>query len=241
MAAAASGITPTPVADLIRVALSPTQPAHPGDGDLTRFHDALTRLYELDDHYGGGGVYTLAVQAVHRIRHLVNRTILRSDTERALLTLAGHAAEHAGWLAYDAGLPGQARYWWFEALHTARHLDSDTLTTSVIASMSLQAAATGQPSDALDLAHCAARAARTRTTPRLASLLSARLAVGHAKTGDRRAAQRALSHAHDCVDQPRHDDDPPLTTLRRDHDGTAVRRLCDWASTMLPESVPAWT
>ena len=78
--------------------------------------------------------------------------------------------------------------------------------------MALQACTSDNPADgreAVDLMGVARRSARAAMTPRLASLLSARQAIGHARAGDRSAAVNAMSDAERFLGSRTPEDDEP--------------------------------
>jgi hypothetical protein len=186
-----------------------SRPTRVGTADLARYRQSLVHLYALDDHYGASSeVYGLTI---HSLRHLLSTLEHASYTPAVgdqLRSITGEVMEHAGWLAFDAGHAHHARYWWLEALHTARMANDDGVEVVVLASMSLAATRYGRGREAADLASTAARVAAARPTPRLVSLLAAREALGHALNGDIAATRRALDRAHTQLDHGRRDEDP---------------------------------
>ncbi len=181
-----------------------------GTPDVNQWQQTLNRLYELDDRYGGGGaVYELSIRSLRQLHYALQRSTYDSATGRELQSIAGTLTEHAGWLAFDAGRHADARYWWREALKTARLTENPELSTVVLASMSLQASKADRSREAVELAQAAQAAARPRTTPRLRSILLAREARGHARAGDASAARKAFHQATVQLDGERKDDDPP--------------------------------
>lgn len=184
------------------------EPRQLGAKDVRTLRADLRRLYELDDHHGGGDVYTMAARTVSSVRRTVENATYREPTGRSLWSMVGEMTEHVGWLAYDAERHDEARRWWLEALHVARLLDDGRVETVVMASMSLQAGRRGSGREAVDLARAAQKAARDAATPRLRSLLYAREALGHSRTRDQVATQRALRRAGTELSRGRSDDDP---------------------------------
>ncbi|MGH3929979.1 MAG: helix-turn-helix domain-containing protein, partial [Pseudonocardiaceae bacterium] len=94
-----------------------------GPEDVVSWQRRLARLYELEAEYGGGVVYELALRSLRQLRRRMRRASYSVSTGDALHTVAGDLTRHAGWLAFDAGLQAEARYWWLEASHTARLVD----------------------------------------------------------------------------------------------------------------------
>jgi hypothetical protein len=179
-----------------------------GAGDVERFRTSLTRLYQLDDHYGGSdSVYELTTRTVRQMRSVMDAATYDPATGRQLLTIAGEVAEHAGWLAYDARRHAEARYWWLEAQHASAMAGDNAAMTVVLASMSLQASEQHRGQAAVDMASAALRASRVQMTPRLKSVLLARESLGHAINGDRSRTFQCLRRSAAGIDQHR-DTDP---------------------------------
>ncbi|MGI9098486.1 MAG: hypothetical protein ACR2H2_08355 [Solirubrobacteraceae bacterium] len=119
----------------------------------------------------------------------------------------GLTAEHAGWLAFDAGRHDDARRWWLEAMQWARLADSERVEVVTMAAMAWGASDQGRPREAIQLATAAQSTAGRVATPRLNSMLLAREALGYAGRGDTTKAHAAMRRARGFIDQAR-DDDP---------------------------------
>ncbi len=185
-----------------------TEVSRLGREDVTAWERSLSQLRELDDQYGGDGVYELALRALKRLRRMLHQSSYAPSTGEALHTLAGELTRRVGWLAFDAGQPAEARYWWLEAAHTARLTDDNRLFVATLHLMSRQAGELGLGREAIELAQAAQLAAKPWGTPRLQSLLLVREALGQAHTGDGRATWQAFHHAHTLLGSGRHDEDP---------------------------------
>jgi transcriptional regulator with XRE-family HTH domain len=182
-----------------------------GERDISRLRDTVSHLYKLDDLHGAGSVYGLTIRTFNRLRGLIERASYNQATGRAIRELAALTAEHAGWLAFDAGQHDEARSWWLESMHWARLADADSVSVMTMASMAVEASDQGRSREAINLATAAQRTARDTATPRLTSVLLAREALGHARDGDATSALTALHRARGLVDQP-HDGDPSWIT-----------------------------
>lgn len=177
--------------------------------DVRRYRINLSSLYALDDHYGAGEeVYGLTIRSMRFLLRALEHASYSASVGVELRSVAGQLMEHAGWLAFDAGFDHDARYWWLEALHSARMASDVDTETVVLASMSLAASRSGRGREAVDLARAALRAITPRSTPRLRSVLAAREALGHARLGDRAATADALRHADSELQHGERDDDP---------------------------------
>ncbi len=173
---------------------------------------ALDRLYELDERHGGSTIYALTTQMVSEIRGVLGRASYSVSVGQGLRQVAAATAEHAGWLAFDAGRCDDARRWWLEALHYADLAGSTDARITALVSMALQASTSENPADAresVDLMDVARRSAGPAMTPRLASLISARQAIGFARGGDKDAAVKAILSAERSIGNGVPDDDEP--------------------------------
>lgn len=193
-------------------ALLPQGVASPGriDADTTaQCWTALRRLVELDDHQGGATVLQMTEEMARRLADALHRGSYVSSVGRELQSVTASTMEHAGWLAYDAGWHDKARHWWFETCHLADLGDIPEARVTALTSMALQASDDpGDGREAVGLAQAARTAAGNHATPTLLSLLSAREAVGHARMGDRSAANSSLAQARHWLDQGRRGDEP---------------------------------
>lgn len=193
-------------------ALLPQGVATPGriDADTTaQCWTALRRLVELDDHQGGATVLQMAEEMARRLEDALRRGSYVSSVGRELHSVTASTMEHAGWLAYDAGWHDKARHWWLETCHLADVAGIPQARVTALASMALQAGDDpGGGREVIGLAHAARSSAGDHATPTLLSLLSAREAVGHARMGDRSAANSSVAQARRWRDQGRRGDEP---------------------------------
>jgi len=172
-----------------------------GEADVAQCWVSLHRLYELDDHEGGGEVYQLAEGMAVRLQDALRRASYSPTVGRQLEAVTATAMEHAGWTAYDAGLDEKARRWWLETCHFDELAGVRDARVTALASMSLEAGrdpARGR--ETVALAEATRTAAGTQAAPTLLSLISAREAVGHAHLGDRAAAGAAIAEARRQLD-----------------------------------------
>ena len=190
--------------------LSSAAPMRVGSADVAWFRESLLHLYALDDHYGASGeLYSLTVRSSRRLVRVLETASYNPGVGDELRSVTGEVMVHAGWLSFDARRDRDARYWWLEALHTARMAGDRDVEIVVLALMSLAALKYGRAREAVDLARSAKRVAQSyRLTPRLRSLLAAREALGLARVGDSTATREALDRAYADHDGTRHDDDP---------------------------------
>jgi tetratricopeptide (TPR) repeat protein len=184
----------------------PLTPAGPVSGGVGTVHllelrEGLRSLLQLDNAYGGGDVRSLAARHLRRIRRILNTRSYPDTIGRQLHLLAGEAAEHCGWLAYDADDQDAARRYWGEALTTAAVLKDANLQVLVFSSMSLQACHEGRPREGLDLAQAAQERALRLGSPTVRSIIAAREARALSLMADGTGAGRRLTEAMRLVEQ----------------------------------------
>lgn len=201
------------LADSLGAAAAASLPAHtrpltpPGTSGavgtvhLLELREGLRSLFHLDDAYGGDDVRSLAVRHLRRVRRIINTRTYPDTIGRQLQLLVGEAAEHCGWLFYDANDQDNARRYWGEALTTATVLRDPNLELLVFSSMSLQACYEGRPREGLDLARAAQVRATQLGSPMLQSITAAREARALSLLDDGRGAGQRLADAMRLVDR----------------------------------------
>jgi hypothetical protein len=174
-----------------------------GTVHVLELRQGLLSLFQLDNAYGGDDVRSLAARHLRRIRRILNTRSYPETIGRQLHLLAGEAAEHCGWLAYDADDQDGARQYWGEALTTASVLRDASLQVLVFSSMSLQACHEGRPREGLELARAAQERATRLNSPTLRSIIAAREARALSLMNDGRGAGQRMSEAIRLVDRGR--------------------------------------
>src|SRR5690606_21112076 len=119
---------------------------------------------------------------------------------QALRSVAGYAM-FAGWAHADAGAELPDRRAYRVALRAATAAGDRPLAAHVLGSLSHQSLAAGAPDEALALARAGYAGARADGTPLLQALLLQRIALAHARLGERRAAEVALADAERAADR----------------------------------------
>ncbi|MQA78549.1 MAG: helix-turn-helix domain-containing protein [Streptosporangiales bacterium] len=203
IAVASAAMLPAVIADTDR-------PQRVGAEAVAGCWSALHRLYELDDHQGGGAVYELTAGMAARMQRALARTSHTQATGRRLRAVTAATTVHAGWQALDAGRRDAARRWWLETLHVA-DLGPGAEEARVTALSGMALMANRDPAhgrEAVGLAGAARSAAGSDATPTLLSMLAAREAMGYAGAGDNAEAIRALSASRRHLQQGRRGDEP---------------------------------
>ncbi|MGH3939918.1 MAG: helix-turn-helix domain-containing protein [Pseudonocardiaceae bacterium] len=196
-----------------------------GQDDVVRWRRNLSQLYELDHQYGSAGVYDLALRSLKKLRRVMHRASYGPSTGEELHTVLGELSMQAGWLAFDAGRQGEARYWWLEASHIARLVDDDRLFANALRFLSRQATELGLPREGIDLVQAAQQAVKPWGTPCLRSDLLSLEALAHSRAGDKSATWHALHQADALLGSGPHDDDPSWVSSWGDEAGLACLEM----------------
>ncbi|MEV3926465.1 MULTISPECIES: tetratricopeptide repeat protein [Actinomycetes] len=171
--------------------------------DIGRINNAIGRLDAHFNAIGGGPLLTVATAYIDRLRDAVDGCTYGPGVEKALHSSISGLYSSAGWAAHDDGQGDLAR------LHHAAALQSAILAADkrgqarAWSNLAMQARTEGRHREALQINRAALDSRQARQDPRVAALLHSRLAIGHARAGDYRAAARsvlAAESAHDRFD-----------------------------------------
>jgi hypothetical protein len=130
------------------------------------------QLIEQNFALGGDMLFAQAAAQFEAAHSKIRSGEYVTSAEAALFGAVGELARSAAWIAYDAGLARDARYYFNEALLAARLSDNRQLVMKTYYSMSVQADEEGHHSEAKHLVHAARRAARGWAPDRILSLLA---------------------------------------------------------------------
>src|SRR5690606_21528224 len=160
----------------------------------------LADLRRMDDV--GGGL-DLAARAARELRAAIAG--LRGVGEgrlrtRALRVIAGYA-QLTGWAHTDAEDALAARRAYRAPLRAATAAGERPLAAHVLGSLSHRGRGAGAPDEAWASARAGSAGARAAGTPLLQALLLRRIALAHARLGERRAAEVALADAERAADR----------------------------------------
>ncbi len=180
-----------------------------GPPDVDTITQMTATLRGLDNHYGGGHIYPTVVRLLHgEVAPLLRDGRYDAGTGVALFSAAAELTRVAGWAAYDAGLHGLAQRYLIQALRLAVTATDRPLGAEIIAAMSHQAAYLHAPTEAVDLARAAGRAARDAGVEAIQAEAAVLEAHGHAVAGDEQACATALDRADRTLDRADRDKDP---------------------------------
>jgi tetratricopeptide (TPR) repeat protein len=163
---------------------------------------------DLDNQFGGAHARLALVQY---LRSDAAGMLNGSYTEaigKELFRAIAETTHLAAWMSYDAGQHGLAQRYFIQALRLAEAGDDRQLAGSVLDAMSHQATFLGKYQEAAQLAQAALTGTRGRSTPTMSAHFLTMKARAHAKLGDARATDLALSQAVELFERRNPDDDP---------------------------------
>lgn len=195
------------------VAVSPALAAVAGPVDETAQQAASLRLVTTSYRRLDGSTPSRELaEAVRSHLRLIQGLIGTAPTDvhrTRLAAVASEAASLAAWLAWDMGDSGSARSLYGAAIKAARSGANPLLAAYQVGSLAQFEAHTGNGIQALSLAQ-RARSLLEPGSPAVADAwLSAVEALGHSATGDRRAADRALTESRAAVQADTGAESPP--------------------------------
>lgn len=173
--------------------------------DLERVADARRRL---DDALGGGSLLPATREDLRLVVALLRNSSYTEEVGRRLHAVAAEFGRLAGWLAYDSNQHALAQRYFIAALRAA-HVSGDRgVGANILGFMSIQAALSDTPKDAVVLAESALNGAR-ELTPAVEAATHARLARGAASVGDTKTWKRSQDRAFDLLSQSVPENEPP--------------------------------
>ena len=209
---ALTGVTLTAVAhqwlfDPARVAASVMgkRVDHAVVDDLERVADARRRM---DDALGGGALLPAVREDLRLVVAMLKNAAYSENVGKRIHAIAAEYGRMAGWLAYDADQPALAHRYFLDAMRAAHVRGDRALGANSLGYMSVQAAQSGNPRDAVTLAE-SALSAEKQLTPAVAASLHCRLALGAAHAGDAMGWRRAQRRSFELLDRSVREDEPP--------------------------------
>jgi tetratricopeptide (TPR) repeat protein len=156
------------------------------------------RLRRMDARHGGGLVLPLAQDYARNVTGILRRYSYPVSAGVRLWAAAADLHGLAGWLCHDTSRPALAQRHWIAGLRAAHAAGDRAVGAGILASLSVQASAAGQPAPALDLARAAQRG-HPVASPRLSAVISFAAAHAHAAAGDASACHAAINAARQAL------------------------------------------
>ncbi len=209
---AMTGLTLTAVAhqwllDPARVAASVLgkRVDHTVVNDLERVAEARRRL---DDALGGGSLLPATREDLRLVVALLRNSSHTEEVGQRLYAIAAEFSRIAGWLAFETNQSALAQRYFLAALRAAHASGDRAVGANILGFMSIQAAFSDTPRDAMVLAESALSGTR-ELTPAVEAVTWARLARGAARAGDIKTWERAQNRAFDLITRSAPENEPP--------------------------------
>lgn len=165
-----------------------------GAADVAELLSAAEDARRWDSRYGGGTWRSLAILDCLRERAAPLLHGRYTDhIGRQLFSATAQLSRLAGWTRFDTGQHAAAQRHYIQALRLARAAGDVPFGGYVLVCAALQASLRGFHDDAIDMTQGAYERAKTTATPRVLAFYKLIEARAHARTGDGRAAARALA------------------------------------------------
>ncbi|MGI5207725.1 helix-turn-helix domain-containing protein [Spirillospora sp. CA-108201] len=178
-----------------------TQGRQAGESTAASLASRAHGLRLADDVIAGRDLLDPAMRELDRAVRLYRQTTHTEQVGRALLRSIAELAQIAGWIAGDAGQYDQAHRAYQLGISAARNTGDDALLGNLAGSLAYLYSNTGREADAVSLAHAALEEAGPHLPARARALSLDRIAWAHAKAGEAQPAMRALSAAHEALEQ----------------------------------------
>ncbi|MGH4018208.1 MAG: hypothetical protein ACRDT0_02970, partial [Pseudonocardiaceae bacterium] len=172
--------------------------------DLERVAEARRRM---DDAIGGGTLLPGVREDLRLVVAMLRNSAYAEEVGRRLHAVAAEFGRLAGWLAYDSNQPALAQRYFLAALRAAHVSGDRAVGANILSYMSVQAAFSSSPKDAVVLAGSALDGAR-ELTPAVQASLHARLARGAAYAGDATTCERSQDRVFDLLGRSVPEDEP---------------------------------
>jgi hypothetical protein len=177
------------------------------DALLDDFAQVAGGLRRADDKLGGGRLLPTVRENLRLVVDLLKNGSYTDDVGKRLYALAAELGRLAGWVAYDGGDEALAQRYWMAALRNA-HVSGDRgIGANILACMSVAAARSSKPRDAVDLSRASLRF-ESELTPAVAGRLHAQLAKSAAAVGDTYTSKRSLDSAAALLRRSNQDEEP---------------------------------
>jgi tetratricopeptide (TPR) repeat protein len=172
--------------------------------DFTQVTDGLRRM---DDKIGGGKLLPTVREQLRLAVELLKNGSYTEAVGKRLHAQAAELGRLAGWVIYDGGNEALAQRYLMVALRNAHVSGDRAIGANILAFLSIPAAHSSNPQDAVDLARSGLQAAST-LTPAVAGSLYVRLANAAAHLGDAYTVKRSLDSAAELLHRSNPDEEP---------------------------------
>jgi len=189
-------------------------------------YQSARQLIEQNFRLGGDMLFTQAATQFETAYGKIRAGEYVASAEAELFSAVGELARSAAWIAHDAGLEREARYYFNEALLAARLSDNRQLAMKTYYSMSVQADEEGHPGEARHFVHAAQRAAKGWAPDRILSLLACAEARAVAGMSDLSQMRTLMARARTLLDKRSGDDFSDVFFFYNGTQLTTIEGLC---------------
>jgi len=205
--------------------------AHAAYLDQTARH-----LIEQNFRLGGDMLFAQAATQFEMAYGKIRSGDYAPGAETELFGAVGELARSAAWIAHDAGMEREARYYFNEALLAARLSDNRQLAMKTYYSMSVQADEEGHPDEARHLVRAAQRAARGWAPDRILSLLACAEARAMAGMNNPTQMRTLMTQARALLDKHSGDEFTDVFFFYNGTQLTTIEGLCYLKLQSYPEA-----
>ena len=164
-------------------------------GDVQRLHEMTTALDAQDRAFGGGACRDAIVGYLNWATKLRNAT-MTDDTRRGLDTALTELEILAGWTSFDMRLHDSAEHFCRRAAHSAQLAEEPLLAARALTQIGWIYSKDGHYGDAMRAYQLAIMAVTEVGSPRAVAYVTLSEAEVHARRGNVRATEDAMSRAH---------------------------------------------
>ncbi|MGH3981351.1 MAG: helix-turn-helix domain-containing protein [Pseudonocardiaceae bacterium] len=168
----------------------------------------VAQLRRVDDFIAGRELQPLVERELRVTARLLREAAYTDRVGRALLSTVAELCQLAGWVTVDAGAPERAARYLALGVHAAHAAGDRPTAANLVSTLAYQVANLDDPYEAVLLARSAAAGAREHASATTRALLGERVAWAHARAGEIRQTERALSAVDAEYDRRRPADDP---------------------------------
>ncbi|MFG3617176.1 helix-turn-helix domain-containing protein [Nocardia sp. NPDC047654] len=217
------------------VSMPPTGAAEPirvGTGHVTYIRVLTQRLWEHDNHHGGGGAFDYASRQYAAARRLLDSKSYGHRTGAELLSATGWLSNTVAWLARDCNQPGTARRHLTESVLLAEQCGDNALLAAALGDLAnLAASSRASFAEPVRLARRSAELVSNMPSARMNALKAAEEATAYAAVGDEQEFDRAMARVWREADRGLDSPDDPAWLAHvneaelRAHEARGLRML----------------
>jgi hypothetical protein len=168
------------------------------------------RLWEHDNHRGGGGIFDYAARQYASVRRLLDSRSYGHRLGAELVSATGWLSNTVAWLARDSNRPGTARRQLTESVLLAEQCGDHALLAAALGDLAnLAASSPASFAEPVRLARRSTELVRGIPSARMNALKAAEEATAYAAVGDQREFDRAMARVWREADRGLDSSDDP--------------------------------